>query len=151
MHIPSATLIFSFSSDAQVVHTKSWNGEIIFIMADFFFVTLSLWFFLTAYAEVRDPSLTNNKTEKRHFSESYIVSLLIKSLQNWTKKPKTTWTFLKLNIHCTAEDAILYLLVWMRVVIPKHQVGCCAVDQHVCWFEWEGETLHALAEVKGVP
>lgn len=37
MHIPSATLIFSFSSDAQVVHTKSWNGEIIFIMADFFF------------------------------------------------------------------------------------------------------------------
>lgn len=39
----------------------------------------------------------------------------------------------------------------MGTVITQDQVGFLAVQEQVCGFEGDGESLDALAEVKGVP
>lgn len=39
----------------------------------------------------------------------------------------------------------------MRAVVAQHQVGLRAVEQQVCRFEGQGESLNSFTEIKSVP
>lgn len=50
-----------------------------------------------------------------------------------------------------ADEARIYLFVWVRTIVAEHQVGSSAVEQQVCRFEGERKAMDALTEVIGVP
>lgn len=55
------------------------------------------------------------------------------------------------SYYITEQGFSPHLFVWVGAVVAEHQVGPSAVEQQVCGSEGQGEALHALTEVKGVP